>query len=374
MRPSRPSVALCLGFFLLCCRPLAAQRLPETSQPENKPPTKPARIVVETLPYAEVYLDDERQGQASQAGRLIIGKVNPGDHTVRVTLAGKKDYEMKVTVVAGRDTTIKATLAEPEQPAAPTQPAPRVETPPRRSTQAPTAGAVMQNSKDGQKYVWIPLGTFTMGCSPGDNECGGDEKPAHSVAVTKGFWIGQTPVTAGAYKRFVAATGQQMPSTPSFNAGWTNENMPIVNVSWHDSQAYCQWAGGRLPTEAEWEYAARGGSTEARYGPLDDVAWYSNNSGGQTHDVAQKRANGFGLYDTLGNVWQWVNDWYDANYYQSSPSSDPPGPSSGQYSVLRGGSWSVYPRGVRVSYRNILDPAYRVNDYGFRCVGEANIP
>ena len=274
------------------------------------------------------------------------------------------------------------------------KPATRVETPPR----PPGRGPVKQNSKDGLKYVWIPPGTFMMGCSPGDTECD-FEKPSHQVTVTKGFWIAQTPTTVGAYKRFASATGQQMPSAPNFNFNWTNDNMPIVNVSWNDAQTYCQWAGGRLPSEAEWEYAARGGSTEARYGPLDEVAWYADNSGRQrldsaeivksdsanyfkrlngngngTHDVAQKRANGFGLYDTLGNVWQWVNDWYDANYYQSSPSSDPPGPSSGQHRVVRGGAWYFGPRGVRVSARAGVIPDVGVSYVGFRCVGEANIP
>jgi len=258
-------------------------------------------------------------------------------------------------------------MAQPQAPSPSAQPAP--------GTNAPLAGVVVrQNSKDGLKYVWIPPGTFTMGCSQGDSECSGDEKPAHQVSISNGFWIGQTPVTVGAYKRFTAATGQQMPSAPSFNANWMNESMPMVNVSWNDSQAYCQWAGGRLPSEAEWEYAARGGSTEARYGSLDEVAWYSGNSGGQTHDVAQKRANGFGLYDTLGNVWQWVNDRYDANYYQSSPSQDPPGPSSGQYRVMRGGSWGSDPGYVRVSSRGNYVPAFRFYYGGFRCVGEANIP
>ncbi len=150
--------------------------------------------------------------------------------------------------------------------------------------------------------------------------------------------------------------------------------MPIVNVSWDDAQAYCGWMGGRLPTEAEWEYAARGGSTEARYGNLDEIAWYNQNSGNQTHEVAQKRANGFGLYDMLGNVWEWVNDWYDQNYYQNSPSQDPKGPASGQFRVLRGGSWRNLPRYVRVSFRGWYNPAVRGISLGFRCGGEVFVP
>ena len=214
-------------------------------------------------------------------------------------------------------------------------------------------GEVRVNPNDGLKYVWIPPGTFMMGCSAGDTECRSDEKPPHQVTITKGFWIGQTEVTVGAYKRFAAATGRQMSGGPSFDSHWAGENdsLPMAYVDWDDAHDYCTWAGGRLLTEAEWEYAARAGSTEARYGSLDEVAWYDYNSGGQTRPVGEKRANEFGLYDILGNVWEWVNDWYDKNYYQSSPSQDPAGPASGEYRVLRGGSFSDNRSGIRVSNR-----------------------
>jgi len=235
-------------------------------------------------------------------------------------------------------------------------------------------GRVRENTNDGLKYVWIGPGTFVMGCSPGDNECFDQEKPAHQVKITKGFWIGQTEVTVAAYKRFAAGTGRPMAPEPIFNLDWNDEQMPIVNVSWDDAQAYCTWAGGHLPSEAEWEYAARAGSKEARYGSPDEVAWYNANSGLQAHPVGKKLVNGFGLYDVLGNVWEWVNDWYDENYYKSSPSQDPPGPASGLQHVLRGGSWGGLARYARVSVR-IRGFSGDVKGFnGFRCGGEVFPP
>ncbi len=267
----------------------------------------------------------------------------------------------------------------------------------------PTKGEVRINPIDGLKYVWIPSGTFTMGCSPGDNECYDFEKPPHQVEITQGFWLGQTEVTAGAYKRFATVTGRQMPPEPTIdgrplNPGWGDETMPIVDVTWDDAQAYCHWAGGRLPSEAEWEYAARAGSTAARYGSLDEIAWYADNSGSQRldsqtiwsdpakyrkrlyengndmHGVGQKRANDLGLLDTLGNVWEWVIDWWDASDYQYSPPQDPIGPTNGTERVLRGGSWASRPRDIRVSLRSRRNPNSRYFDLGFRCGGDMAIP
>jgi formylglycine-generating enzyme required for sulfatase activity len=240
----------------------------------------------------------------------------------------------------------------------------------RPSSAAVAPGSVRLNPKDDLNYVWIPPGTFQMGCSPGDTECNDDEKPAHQVTISKGFWLGQTPVTVAAYKRFVSETSREMPPTPRFNEGWNNALMAIVNVTWDEAQAYCAWAGGRLPMEAEWEYAARGGTTEARYGPLDEIGWYEGNSGGRTHEVGVKRPNRLGLFDMLGNVWEWVNDWYDAKYREQSPSADPPGPSKGEARVLRGGGWDGNPGDLRAANRLRGEPDVRGDSIGFRCVRE----
>jgi formylglycine-generating enzyme required for sulfatase activity/predicted Ser/Thr protein kinase len=270
----------------------------------------------------------------------------------------------------------------------------------------PAPGKARVNPKDGLRYVWIPPGTFMMGCSPGDTECGEDEKPAHQVTITRGFWIGQTPVTAGAYRRYAAATGRRMPPEAKLvdrplNPGWANRAMPIVDVTWDDAQAYCSWAGGRLPTEGEWEYAARAGRTAARYGDLNEIAWDADNSGRQRldsarilkedkanyayrlkenansiHDVGLKRSNRFGLYDILGNAWEWVIDRYDENYYQNSPSQDPQGPTRAEVDerVLRGGSWNDPPSYVRASSRMGFNSDLPFNNIGFRCGGEVFAP
>ena len=203
-----------------------------------------------------------------------------------------------------------------------------------------------------------------MGCSPGDDsECDTtryphiSEKSRHTVTISKGFWIGQTPVTQAAYTK-VAGTN------PSHFNG---DRLPVESVSWDDAKAYCERVEMRLPSEAEYEYAARGGSPDTRYGPPDQIAWYYANSGGTTHEVALKQANAFGLYDMLGNVWEWVADWYAP--YNDASAVDPKGPPtatpirflkvffSHQDRVVRGGSWAIGAFFTRVSVRGRPHPS-----------------
>ena len=230
------------------------------------------------------------------------------------------------------------------------------------------AGESKANPQDGLRYVWIPAGKFQMGCSASDIECTDQEKPAHPVTITKGFWLGQTPVTVGAYKKFSQAMGRPMP--PALAGFAPEENHPVVNVTWQEATQYCTWSGGRLPTEAEWEYAARAGSTDARAGELYQIAWFVNNSMGLPHLVATRNPNQWELYDMLGNEWEWCADWFAADWYQKREEKDPTGPSTGEYRALRGGGWDSQPRQVRVSFRVKLQPSDRVRSMGFRCVRE----
>jgi formylglycine-generating enzyme required for sulfatase activity len=223
--------------------------------------------------------------------------------------------------------------------------------------------------KDGLTYVWIPPGKFQMGCSPDDQHCTAVEFPVHSVTLTTGFWMGQTPVTEKAYMKIVG-------SNPS---AYTGDQLPVENVAWSDAQAYCQAVDMRLPTEAEWEYAARGGSPAQRYGPLASIAWYdsSGNSigGDNPHPVGQKQPNAYGLYDMLGNVQEWVADWYGP--YTSAREVDPKGPpvdedpqGSSGHRVVRGARSGYDAIAVTASLRDYASPIFPTPYIGFRCVGD----
>ena len=228
----------------------------------------------------------------------------------------------------------------------------------------------------------------------GSNEGSDNEKPIHRVTLSD-FAIGKYEVTVGLYLQFCTETNTNWPewlekgnkyhvetgNDPYYkNKGYQrkgSENLPIVGVSWNDAAAYCQWLSSktnknyRLPTEAEWEYAARGGNQSKGFkysgsNTIEDVAWYSANSGSKTHPVGTKGANELGIYDMSGNVWEWCSDWYDENYYKNSVAQNPKGAQSGSLRVLRGGSWYSNVNNCRSSFRNRTVPNDRFSYFGFR--------
>lgn len=207
------------------------------------------------------------------------------------------------------------------------------------------ANETKQNPRDGVVYVWIPPGSYQMGCSAGDRECFAWEMPARKVTIAKGFWMGQTEVTQQAYALILK-------SNPSRYRG---AERPVDQVSWFDAHKYCETTGMRLPSEAEWEYSARAGSEGPRYGALESIAWYDSNSSDETHPVARKKPNAFGLYDTIGNMWEWVEDRYAADRTKR---------------ILRGGSFYNLARDLRVSNRLWAAPETAHRNMGFRCAGD----
>jgi formylglycine-generating enzyme required for sulfatase activity len=220
--------------------------------------------------------------------------------------------------------------------------------------------------------IYVDKGTFMMGCTAeqGD-ECLADENPEHSVTLRE-FYISKTEVTQGLWKAV-------MEENPSY---FTGDNLPVENVSWSAVQAFIAALNAktgktyRLPTEAEWEYAARGGKKSNGYrysggNTIGNVAWYDQNSGaagGKTHPVGTKTPNELGIYDMCGNVWEWVSDWYSPAYYSaSSPeATNPTGPPSGINRVIRGGGFDGEATFLRNSRRRDVSPTFSYHNLGFR--------
>ena len=240
----------------------------------------------------------------------------------------------------------------------------------------------VRDNGTGIEMVLVPPGTFDMGCSASyDWVCASDgrDTPLHTVMLTNAFYLGRYEVTQIEWQ----AT---MGSNPSyFQPPNTADQLgirPVEQVSWNTIQGFLTATGMRLPTEAEWEYAYRAGTTTAFHGftgylngtnddsLVGNIAWCGWNNGASgtfnygTKGAGWKAANGLGLHDMAGNVWEWVNDWYSGTYYLSSPSTDPPGPASGTFRVLRGGSWNI--TDVRSSVRDYNAPYNRGGTIGFR--------
>jgi hypothetical protein len=212
-----------------------------------------------------------------------------------------------------------------------------------------------------QTMRWIPPGEFVMGSPESEKGRLEDEGPQHRVHFTTGFWLADTPCTQALWQEVMGANASH----------FVGLNRPVESVSWDDVHAFMRELEKRvpgldasLPTEARWEYACRAGSQTHRYGHLQDIAWYGDNAGGQTHDVARKQSNAWGLFDMLGNVWEWCADM--KGNYQSETLVDPPPEGFGQGRVLRGGSWIDDVETIRAAYRSWEDPSIQSEDLGFR--------
>ena len=218
----------------------------------------------------------------------------------------------------------------------------------------------------GIEFISVPSGEFLMGSSTG----GSDEQPVHRVTISGPFQMSRFQVTQGQWK-----------SLMGFNPSYfnTDDNLPVESVSWHDAEQFVARANAefddrytyRLPTEAEWEYACRAGTEGDFAGILSEMGWYGVNSAGRPHPVGQKNSNDWGLYDMHGNLWEWTQDWYGSNYYLKSPPTDPQGPPSGTYRVIRGGAWIIGGNCCRSSHRDGRWPGNRSYYVGLRLVRTA---
>ncbi|MFH1892079.1 MAG: formylglycine-generating enzyme family protein [Candidatus Zixiibacteriota bacterium] len=222
------------------------------------------------------------------------------------------------------------------------------------------------------EMVLIPGGQFLMGID-GD----GDNSPVHTVFIDS-FYIGKYEVTNAQYAEFCRKTEREMPEfwdMDEFHGGPEYAEYPVIGVSWGDANAYAEWSGMRLPTEAEWEYAGRGGlvGQNYTYGDEPDSSKANFKSEG-TVPVGSYPANGFGLHDMSGNVVEWVADYYDQDYYSSSSQKNPAGPTDGKFKVIRGGGWYSGPYCNRVHFRNALPGQWVDFNVGFRCAKDLRGP
>ncbi len=339
---------------------------------------------VESTPdFAKIYIDGQPMGETPN----FIAQIVIGSHELKLTKEGYADYTETITLTKGERKQVKAVLnkIEVQQPIATTTST--------SEDQTFTVNGVSFTMK------LVEGGTFQMGSS----EAYDNEKPVHSVTLSN-YYIGVCVVTVTEFRQFISETGYR---TDAEKEGWawilmqvegqwkwnkvnglnwrcgtdgkvrdaSEDTHPVLYVSWNDAMEYCKWLKQKtgkaftLPTEAQWEYAARGGKKSNGYkyagsNDIGSVAWYSDNSGGKTHPVKGKSPNELGLYDMAGNVWEWCSDWY-GNYSRRSQ-TNPQGPSSGSSRVLRGGCWYNHPSVCRVSLRGIDFPDHGTYSYGFR--------
>jgi formylglycine-generating enzyme required for sulfatase activity len=399
---------LILGLFLWSRRPIVNEPGPPLTVAVNEP--GPPSTAVTTS-------DSEKAGTVTRLASRIPVEVDQTSPSPPVNIPPKVENASKAVSTKPEGPLPKKAEPSPTTPpasprepvaAAPRGPVPEPAIPPREIMSKATGMVLMR----------IDPGEFLMGSTDSDKEAEADEKPAHRVRITRPFYLGRDEVTVGQFRRFMAASGYRSEAERDGKGGWgwneakklsmqnlkyswrdpgfpqTDEH-PVVNVSWNDAVAFCEWLGKadsrvyRLPTEAEWEYACRAG-TKTRYwsgdsaetlataGNLADASArrkyleWTTISGTDgfvyTAPVGQFRANAFGIHDMHGNVWEWCGDGYAGDYYKESPPADPPGPSQAPFRVVRGGSCFGNPHSFRSACRGKHPPDYRFNFLGFRIV------
>lgn len=305
-----------------------------------------------------LYIDGQIKGNLNSGRVYTLQNLSPGAHHLKIN-----DWEQTVYVKSNQTHSIITTVNRFKD------------------------GKDVLDSKTGCSIIGIIGGSFSMGSYDGEN----NEKPVHTVTVDN-FMISKTEITNEQYCKFLNKQGNQTEGRTTWldlknsycqiekkdgtyypKSGYAN--YPVVDVTWYGANAYCKWAEGRLPTEAEWEFAAKGGGIFKYSGSanIDEVAWFYGNSGRKIHPVGQKEQNDFGLYDMSGNEWEWCSDWYSKNYYHNSPEISPKGAPTGTRHVLRGGGWNSYAKDCRLSYRNSFSSPDKDYNVGFRIVFDAGI-
>lgn len=310
------------------------------------------------VPGSEVLVDRGVAGKVSANGEMFIPNLPVGTHEIRLRTASGVVARM-VQVVKGRRVAVSPEIVGGAQ------------TQPKFTAigKNDRGFAEYRRESDGATMISIPEGEFLMG----NLETEGKPLP-HKVFVS-GFMMDKLPVTVAQFNRFAAATTRPLPPDPYWGV---HNNFPVAFVRWEDAKAYCEWAGGRLPTEAEREKATRG--TDGRLWPwgnqpppTPELAVFRRSWGVEGNDEVGVRPAGaspYGLLDTGGNMWEWCEDWYDPDYFSTSPYKDPRGPKTGTARVVKGGSWDSRPTVLSASSRNFGYIGYREGDFGFRCAAD----
>jgi formylglycine-generating enzyme required for sulfatase activity len=316
-----------------------------------------AVAVLSDTPRAHIMLDGGIVGRTLEGTATVLRNVRVGDRELRVSDLSGREARSVVRVAAEKTTEVSLNLMRPS-------------TVPDNGLVPLGANAQGHQEywrpRDGAPVVAIPAGEFLMGSPDGEGEP--EEHPQRKVYLPA-YLIDKTEVTWGQYGMFSKSTGTPLPEAPLWGRP---DDYPVTSVTWAEAAAFCEWAGGRLPSEAEWEKAARG--TDGRRYPWGDE-WDPDRC--NTRDGGPHRPRGvstfpscvspYGTLDMVGGVWEFCQDWYDPGYYASAPARDPRGPGAGQQRVHRGGSWLEPNLSTRPAYRHSTDPTWRNPRHGFRC-------